>query len=48
MNAKDKASQVEVQEQAVIVLGAASIETKGPPGGGEPIGLTIGLGISEE
>lgn len=38
----------QAQNDDIIVLGVASIETKGPPGAGEPIGLAVGLGISEE
>lgn len=36
------------QNQDIIELGVASAETMGPPGGTEPFGLGIGLGISEE
>lgn len=45
----ENASSVEAQDQDVIVLGVASIETRG--GGGEtkePLGKITGLGISEE
>lgn len=37
-----------VQDQDVIELGVASIETQGGIGGTEPFGLGAGLGISEE
>lgn len=37
-----------VQDQDVVVLGVASVETLGTPGAGEEDGILVGYGISEE
>jgi hypothetical protein len=44
----ENASQVEAQDQDVIVLGTASVETQGTGGSVESTGKHMGSAISEE
>lgn len=44
----ENASAVEVHEEDIVILGVASIETQGGDGAGEPNGLSMGSGISDE
>lgn len=42
------ASTIEVQDDDIIVLGVASVETQGGPRAGEMVGGTQSPGISED